>query len=55
LGFVDGSVPYSQLMDRSPYIAGSFTGWRYKRMMPIHEFTMMLAKSEVGDPVLIAK
>lgn len=39
LGFTNGSLPYEQLDDKIPYIAGSFTGWHYKKMIPLHDFT----------------
>ena len=55
LGFTDGAKPYSDLEDQSPYICGSFTGWRYKKMMPLHEFSMILAKDEVQSTLEIAK
>ena len=42
LGFVNGSLPYDELPDRVPYITGTFTGWRYKQMTPLHEFTKAL-------------
>jgi hypothetical protein len=29
LGHAEGAVPYDELEDRVPYLAGSFTGWRY--------------------------
>ena len=32
LGHVNGAVPYECLDDGVPYLAGSFTGWRYKKM-----------------------
>ena len=27
-----------------PLIAGSFTGWRYRSMMPLHEFCRIIDK-----------
>ena len=33
IGYVDGEV------GRTPIIAASFTGWRYKQMTPLHEWT----------------
>ena len=30
--FVNGNLKYSQLDDQVPYLAGSFTGWRYLKM-----------------------
>ena len=37
LGHVNGSLPYDDLDDQVPYISGSFSGWRYKKMLPVHE------------------
>jgi len=37
IGFAAGHLPYEDLQDKVPYIAGDFTGWRYKRMLPLHE------------------
>lgn len=31
--FVNGNLKYSQLDDQVPYLAGSFTGWRYLKMI----------------------
>ena len=36
-GHVNGSLPYDDLDDGVPYISGSFSGWRYKKMIPVHE------------------
>lgn len=49
-GFVDGTLPYDMMEDKTPLIAGSFTGWRYKKMMPLHEFTKSIDK-EYQDPI----
>ena len=38
----------------TPYIAASFTGWRYKKMIPLHEFTLQMDK-EYLEPFEIAK
>jgi len=32
-------VPYDQLDNQVPYLAGDFTGWRYKKMIPVHQIT----------------
>jgi hypothetical protein len=37
LGFANGTLPYDELDDRRPYIAGSFTGWRYQKMRSVFE------------------
>ena len=42
LGHVQGNLPYEQLENKSPYLCGSFTGWRYKKMIPLHEFNQMI-------------
>jgi hypothetical protein len=44
LGFENGNLPYESLKDKVPYIAGSFTGWRYKSMRPLHEWTREVDK-----------
>jgi len=36
---VKGNLPYEELEDKIPYLAGSFSGWRYKKMIPLHHFT----------------
>ena len=33
----NANVKYTELQDRVPYIAGSFTGWRYYKMINIEE------------------
>jgi hypothetical protein len=53
LGF-EKAAYYSELDNRVPYITGSFTGWRYKKMMPLHEFTKSIDKSYV-DAMQIGK
>jgi hypothetical protein len=30
LGYVNGSLPYEMLENEIPYLASTFTGWRYK-------------------------
>jgi hypothetical protein len=37
LGHVNGALPYDELDDGVPYIAGSFTGWRYKKMQRVYD------------------
>lgn len=37
-----------------PYLAGSFTGWRYKKMLPLHELTKAIDKDYVS-PLDICK
>lgn len=32
------NVKYSQLEDQVPFVCGSFTGWRYRRMTTLEEF-----------------
>jgi hypothetical protein len=50
LGFSIGNLSYEELDDRVPYLTGSFTGWRYKKMIPIHEFTKMI-DTTAKDPL----
>jgi len=45
-----GNLDYNELSDRQPYITGSFTGWRYKKMIPLHEFTKQMDKD--AQPIL---
>ena len=40
-----GNLPYEKLEDKVPLICGSFTGWRYRKMIPLHEFTMIIDKN----------
>ena len=47
-------MPYDQLEEKTPYIAASFTGWRYKKMIPLHEFTRQM-DLEYLEPFEIAK
>ena len=54
IGFENGNLPYESLKDKVPYIAGSFTGWRYKSMRPLHEWTREVDK-QVIDPFEMAK
>ena len=32
------NVPYSELSDKVPFVCGSFTGWKYRRMLNLEEF-----------------
>ena len=54
LGHVKGNLTYEEFEDRIPYITGSFTGWRYKKMRPIHEWCMKL-DIEPTDPLELGK
>lgn len=49
LGHVNGNVSYDRLENKIPYLCGSFTGWRYKKMVPLHEFNQGMDK-EWKDP-----
>jgi len=40
--------------NKVPYISGSFIGWRYKKMIPLHEFTKSIDKDS-KDPMEIGK
>jgi hypothetical protein len=44
IGFANGHLGYNELENKQPYIAGSMTGWRYKKMIPLHEFTASFDK-----------
>ena len=49
------NVKYRYLENQVPYICGSFTGWRYRKMIPLEEFTKQLAHGgEAIDPYEIA-
>jgi hypothetical protein len=37
LGFDDGTATYKNLENKVPYLTGSFTGWRYKKMRPLFD------------------
>lgn len=47
-------LTYRELEDRVPYLVGSFTGWRYKKMIKLSEFTKMNDKQYV-DPINVGK
>ena len=53
LGFARGNLSYEDLDDRVPYLTGSFTGWRYRKMIPVHEFCQRIDKN-YRDPLKIA-
>ena len=44
---VDGTVPYHELEDRVPYVAASFTGWRYKKMKRVFDVCTNMNKDYV--------
>lgn len=54
LGHVKGNVSYEELDDRIPYVAASFTGWKYRKMTPIHHLTKEM-DDKYKDPFEIAK
>ena len=43
---------YSQLENKVPFVCGSFTGWRYRKMIPLEDFNRQFG-DEV-DPFEIA-
>jgi len=47
IGFVDGHLPYEDLDDGVPYLTGSFTGWRYRKMLRVSD----MCKEMVSDYV----
>ena len=53
LGY-EKAATYDELEDRVPYLVGSFTGWRYKKMIKLSEFTKMNDKQFV-DPISVGK
>ena len=53
LVYANGSVKYSQLDNQVPYICGSFTGWRYRKMLSLEHFNRSFEK-EIVDPFEIA-
>ena len=46
------NVDYRQLPDQVPFVCGSFTGWRYKKMLSLEEFNEGF--DERGDPFEMA-
>ena len=44
LEFDNGHVSYEDLENKQPYLAGSFTGWRYRKMKLLHEYTAAMTK-----------
>ena len=39
LGYANGSLPYDELDDKTPYLCASFTGWRYRKMRLLCDWT----------------
>ena len=37
LGHTDGSLTYEEMENKVPYLAGSFTGWRYMKMKNVFD------------------
>jgi hypothetical protein len=54
IGFVQGNVNYDKLEDKIPYITGSFTGWRYRKMIRLDQFTREIDK-EFLEPIELGK
>ena len=46
------NVKYSQLDNQVPFVCGSFTGWRYRRMISLEDFNRRF--EEYVDPFEIA-
>lgn len=42
LGFIPTKMTYDEMEDRIPMVAGSFTGWRYRKMRLLNEWTREL-------------
>lgn len=49
-----GNLKYDKLEDKIPYITGSFTGWRYKKMIRLDQFTREIDKDFL-EPIEIGK
>ena len=49
LGYVNGAN------EEGPVIAGSFTGWRFKKMRPLHEWTSLLDAADAESTFDLAK
>ena len=49
----NANVKYSALENQVPYICGSFTGWRYRKMLSLEEFNKNLDEHPI-DPFEIA-
>ena len=48
------NVKYRDLANQVPFICGSFTGWRYRKMISLEEFNMSLDQEDPVDPFEIA-
>ena len=53
LFYCNPNVKYSQMENQTPYICGSFTGWRYRKMYKLEEFTRNL-EGESTSPFELA-
>lgn len=51
--YTNASVKYSLLENQVPYICGSFTGWRYRKMLNLEEFNRSF-ETDFVDPFEIA-
>ena len=49
----DTTVKYSQFENQVPFVCGSFTGWRYRKMIPLEDFNRGFETDPV-DPFEIA-
>ena len=49
----NASVKYSLLENQVPYICGSFTGWRYRKMLSLEQFNRSF-ETEFPDPFDLA-
>ena len=47
------NLKYSKLENQVPFVCGSFTGWRYRRMIPLEDFNRSYDE-EQEDPFDIA-
>jgi len=54
IGYVNANLSFEELEDQVPYLTGSFNGWRYKKMRPLHEWTREL-DVDIEDPLDIGK
>ena len=50
--FENTNVDYNELPDKTPYLCGSFTGWRYFRMQSLEDFCAQF--DERREPFKIA-
>ena len=54
IAFTDASVGYSKLENQTPYVAGTFNGWRYQKMYNLEEFNRS-HDDDPPDPFEVAK